>query len=295
QVQQELVAWAKDQLSGQVAEWQSGTGERTESGERGAESPLSSDPSRESGGEPFPQSGGIVVGNRNAPGDFNPVATDLPDHIAASDAGIVHVETSDAAVRPASEAAELRAMQVHDCYLVVATGSGLTVIDQHALHERILYERLRIRVLAGDVEVQRLLVPVTVDVSARDAALLEEHDGLLKEIGLFIEPFGGTTVALSGLPTLMRRAAPEELVRAVIDLLDQHGSNVSRRDVLDSLLHMMSCKAAIKSGQRLSAEEINALLAQRHLVSDAHHCPHGRPTALTLTREALDRQFGRLG
>ncbi|MCA9110984.1 MAG: DNA mismatch repair protein MutL, partial [Planctomycetaceae bacterium] len=79
------------------------------------------------------------------------------------------------------------------------------------------------------------------------------------------------------------------------DLLDEQGSNASRRDLLDSLLHMMSCKAAIKAGQRLSAEEINALLAQRHLIDDAHHCPHGRPTALTLSRDELDRQFGRLG
>jgi DNA mismatch repair protein MutL len=84
-------------------------------------------------------------------------------------------------------------------------------------------------------------------------------------------------------------------VRSVVELLEAKGSNTSRRDILDSLLHMMSCKAAIKAGQRLTNEEINSLLAQRNLVADAHHCPHGRPTALVLSREALDRQFGRLG
>lgn len=189
----------------------------------------------------------------------------------------------------------MRAMQIHDCYLVVETVDGVTVIDQHALHERILYERLRNRVLDGSVEVQRLLVPRTVELSAREVALLEEHTDLLQELGLPIEQFGGTTIAISGLPTMLQRAAPEELLKSVVELLEEQGRNTSRRDILDSLLHMMACKAAIKAGQRLKAEEISALLAQRDLVDDAHHCPHGRPTALTLSREALDRQFGRLG
>ena len=186
-------------------------------------------------------------------------------------------------------------MQVHDCYLVVETTQGVTVIDQHALHERILYERLRNRVLDGSVEVQRLLVPLTMELSAREAAVLEEHDDVLRELGLPVEQFGGTTVAITGLPTMLHRASPEDLLKGVVELLEEHGKNTSRRDVLDSLLHMMSCKAAIKAGQRLKPEEITALLAQRDLVDDAHHCPHGRPTALTLSREALDRQFGRLG
>lgn len=283
QVQRELVAWAKDELSGKVAEWR---GEpRVESSE------LRDERAKVEGrglSEGVPQGGGHF-------GDANPSSTVQSDDDASLPSDIVHVETSDAETRPASHDVALRAMQMHDCYLVVATGDGLTVIDQHALHERIMYERLRTRVLARNVEVQRMLVPITIEVSAREASLLDEHQELLTEIGVQIEQFGGTTVALTGLPTLLGRATPEELVRAVIDLLDEHGSNASRRDLLDSLLHMMSCKAAIKAGQRLSAEEINALLAQRHLVDDAHHCPHGRPTALTLSRDELDRQFGRLG
>jgi DNA mismatch repair protein MutL len=94
---------------------------------------------------------------------------------------------------------------------------------------------------------------------------------------------------------MLSRTDPARIVRDVCDLLATQGKNVSPRDLLDSLLHMMACKAAIKAGQRLSPEEIDALLAQRHLCDDAHHCPHGRPTALTLSRNELDRQFGRLG
>jgi DNA mismatch repair protein MutL len=210
-------------------------------------------------------------------------------------AGIVHAATIEAAARPASAVAELRAMQVHDCYLVVETGDGLTVIDQHALHERILYEHLRQRVLSGQVEVQRLLMPVTIELSAREAGQVLDQAELLAELGLHVEPFGGQTVALTAYPTLLGKTDPAQLLRSIVEQLESTGQNVTRRDLLDSLLHTMACKAAIKAGHRLAAEEIEDLLAQRHLVDDHHHCPHGRPTALTLSRAELDRQFGRLG
>jgi len=85
------------------------------------------------------------------------------------------------------------------------------------------------------------------------------------------------------------------MIRDLAEQLETLGQKPSRRELLDSLLHMMSCKAAIKAGDRLTPEEMDALLAQRHLIDDAHHCPHGRPTALVLSRDTLDRQFGRLG
>lgn len=196
---------------------------------------------------------------------------------------------------PPAAAGGVRAMQVHDCYLVVETGEGLTVIDQHALHERILYEYLRRRVLSRQVEVQRLLIPAPVELTAREAGLVLEQTDVLAELGVMVEPFGGQTVLVTGYPTLLTRSDPAELLRAVVEHLEGTGQRATRRDLADSLLHMMACKAAIKAGHRLSPEEIDSLLAQRHLVDDHHHCPHGRPTALTLTRADLDRQFGRLG
>ena len=190
---------------------------------------------------------------------------------------------------------EIRAMQVHDCYLVVETTDGITVIDQHALHERIMYEQLRRRVLSGNVEIQRLLMPITVDLSSRESQTLLDNADLLAELGLVLEDFGGSTVALTGYPTLMAKADPKTLLRDMVDLLESSARKLERRDLIDSLLHMMSCKAAIKAGQRLSFEEMESLLSQRHLCDDHHHCPHGRPTALKLSRAELDRQFGRLG
>lgn len=189
----------------------------------------------------------------------------------------------------------VRAMQVHDCYLVVESDAGLTVIDQHALHERIMYEHLRERVLAGNVESQRLLLPEAIELSPPEASVLLEYAETLAQIGMDISDFGGHTVLLSRYPVMLGKLNLSQLVKDIAQQLCDSGMAPTRRDILDELLHMMSCKAAIKAGQRLTTEEIESLLTQRHLIDDAHHCPHGRPTSLTLSRVELDRQFGRLG
>ncbi len=188
-----------------------------------------------------------------------------------------------------------RAMQILDCYLVVDTDEGLAVIDQHALHERVMYEYLRPRVLEGSVESQRMLVPETIEFGPREAALLIENADLLDQLGFGIEAFGTNTVLLNRYPVMLAKADLPQIVRDIAEQLEDPEKKPTRRDILDSLLHMMSCKAAIKAGQRLKPEEIDSLLAQRHLIDDAHHCPHGRPTALVLSQTELDRQFGRLG
>ena len=117
--------------------------------------------------------------------------------------------------------------------------------------------------------------------------------------GLGLEDFGNGTILVTRYPAMLRKVDLNELVRELLAKLDGGGSagvqSSARRDILDELLHMMSCKAAVKAGQRPSQDEIESLLQQRHLVDDAHHCPHGRPTALSLSRMELDRQFGRLG
>lgn len=186
------------------------------------------------------------------------------------------------------------ALQIHNRYLITESDEGVVVIDQHALHERILYEEIRQRVLAGALETQRLLVPEPVDLAPAERAAVLEHAELLGQLGVEIMPFGGSTVLVSSYPAMLRRVAPAELVRGLAEQLVGGGKKPDRRDLLDELLHLMSCKAAIKAGDPLSGDEIAALLARRHLVQDAHHCPHGRPTALVFTREQLDRQFQRI-
>jgi DNA mismatch repair protein MutL len=185
------------------------------------------------------------------------------------------------------------ALQAHNRYLVTETDEGLMIIDQHALHERILYEHLREKVLAGNLETQRLLVPQAVDLMAAEAAAVLQRQDLLQELGIHVEPFGGDTVLISGYPAMLANIDPAELLQQVASQLAGGIKLPERRDLLDHLLHMISCKAAIKAGDRLSHEEITALLEHRHLVHDAHHCPHGRPTTLIFTREELDRRFKR--
>ena len=224
---------------------------------------------------------------------------DQPAEVAVPPATTASAHQSAQEQQSAAVVGSYRAMQVHDCYLIVETTDGVTVIDQHALHERILYEHLRTRVLAGAVESQRLLVPQPIEVTSKEASVLLEQSETLERAGLGVEDFGNGTLIVTRYPAMLRKVDLRELVRDLIEKLEQGGSagvqSSARRDILDELLHMMSCKAAIKAGQRLSQEEIESLLKQRHLVDDAHHCPHGRPTALSLSRMELDRQFGRLG
>jgi len=206
--------------------------------------------------------------------------------------------SGDAGERAASFAATARTappgLQLHNRYLVTEDESGMLVIDQHALHERILYEQLREKVMAGALETQRLLVPEPVSLTAAEAAATLEARDTLSHLGIEVEPFGGDTVVISAYPAMLANISPHEVLRHVVDLLVAGDKAPDRRDMLDELLHMISCKAAIKAGDRLAPEEVAALLEQRHLFQDTHHCPHGRPTALVFTREELDKRFKRI-
>ncbi len=169
------------------------------------------------------------------------------------------------------------------------------VIDQHALHERILYEQLRDGYLAGTLESQRLLVPEPVTLTPTEAAAALEARDVLARLGMDVEPFGGDTVLVSSYPAMLANFNPTEVLRQIVEQLLNTEKPPDRRDLLDDLLHMISCKAAVKAGDRLSSEEVQALLEQRHHYQDAHHCPHGRPTALVFTNAELDKRFKRSG
>jgi DNA mismatch repair protein MutL len=186
-----------------------------------------------------------------------------------------------------------KAIQVHDSYLIVETGDGMMVVDQHALHERILFEEMRCRVANGQVESQRLLAPQPVDLAPAEAALVLEHSDLLVQLGMEIESFGGGTVLVRSLPAMLPRVVPERLVRDLAEHLRTQPLPPTRDRLVAELLHMLACKAAVKAGQPLSPVEIAALLERRDLVADSHHCPHGRPTALVFTKADLEKQFGR--
>ncbi|MBX9788674.1 MAG: DNA mismatch repair endonuclease MutL [Pirellulales bacterium] len=185
------------------------------------------------------------------------------------------------------------ALQLHNRYLIAETADGMAIIDQHALHERVLYEQLRDKVLASAVETQSLLVPEPVDLAASEAALVLEHRELLARLGVQVEPFGGGTLLIVGYPAILANLRPVEILRGLVEQLASGARQPQRRDLLDEMLHMVACKAAVKAGDRLSTDEVHALLEMRGQLPDTHHCPHGRPTELVFTREELDRQFKR--
>ncbi|HZZ72208.1 MAG TPA: DNA mismatch repair endonuclease MutL [Pirellulales bacterium] len=188
----------------------------------------------------------------------------------------------------------LQAMQIHDRYVIAESEEGVLVIDQHALHERILYEQFRAKASSGELETQNLLVPEPVDLSPAEAAAVLSKQDLLARIGLRVEGFGGSTILITGYPAMLTHSNPREILLGLLEQLMAGEKTPERRDVLDELLHMLSCKAAIKAGDKLTPEEITSLVAQRHLAQDTHHCPHGRPTALVFTRAELDKQFMRI-
>ncbi len=187
--------------------------------------------------------------------------------------------------------------QVHNRYLVTQDEAGMVVIDQHALHERVLYERVSVKVLGegSSLESQRLLVPEPVSLTpAERTAALDAKDTLAR-IGIEIDDFGGETILIQAYPAILGRTAPGEMLRVLLESLMGFGKTPDPKDLLNHLLSTIACKAAVKAGDRLTPEEITSLLEQKDLYHDTHHCPHGRPTALFFSRDELDRMFGRLG
>jgi len=187
-----------------------------------------------------------------------------------------------------------KAIQLYNAYLVLETLEGMLVIDQHALHERILFEQLKERIRSGSLEVQKLLIPEPVEFSAEQSARVLEQREALAELGLRVEDFGSGTLLVTSYPAILDKRPPRDILRAVVDYLVTHDRLPGREHLLNDLLSLMACHAAVRSGDHLSPDEIESLVTLRNLAQDTHHCPHGRPTALLFSRQELDRQFRRI-
>ncbi len=184
-------------------------------------------------------------------------------------------------------------VQMHESYLILETETGMAIVDQHALHERVLYERLKERMNEGALESQRLLVPIPVDLSPNERACVLENLDFFKTLGLGVEPFGGDTVLISGFPAILSKTPPPEILMSLIEPLLESGKKMDRAELLDELLHSMACKAAVKAGDRINAASMAALMEQAEQEANSHHCPHGRPSMLVFTRDELDKMFKR--
>ncbi len=183
--------------------------------------------------------------------------------------------------------------QFDDLYIFCKNSEGLLVIDQHAAHERLLYEKLRKQYLAKTVARQTLMFPETVELTIFQAQLVEKNTLELNRIGFSIREFGGNTFIVSAVPALAGRANPRELF---LDILEQFGSENTRGDAggfLDTILATMACKAAVKAGTKLSSQEIDNLLNEMTKADLFSHCPHGRPVVKQFTREEVKKWFYR--
>jgi DNA mismatch repair protein MutL len=243
------------------------------------------------GGVPYERAVGGPDGSNAAEVREPPHPNPLPTGEGTGGAAPVAVPSS--AADPARAA--LNAIQLHNSYLVAETDDGLVIIDQHALHERIMFEELLARVTRGPLESQRLLIPVTFAASAKQVALLEELAPTLERLGVEVFPFGPDTLAVQAFPSFLEKLDPAGFVRELLEKAEQNQLDLTQESLLHEVLDMMSCKAAVKAGDPLTPQEIDALLAQRHLVDRASNCPHGRPTTLRLSLKDLEKQFKRTG
>ena len=186
-------------------------------------------------------------------------------------------------------------LQVHNSYIVLQSREGFVVIDQHALHERILYEQMCRRLREGSLVSQRLLMPHSFEVTASQLEVYESQTALFEKLGIELEPFGPNTLAVQAFPALLEKADPVEFVREMLDKLIEEGGQADEERLLHEILDMAACKAAIKAGQALTAEEIANLLKDKDIVQRTSRCPHGRPTTITFSLKELEKQFKRTG
>ena len=185
-------------------------------------------------------------------------------------------------------------MQMHDMWLVVEDEHGLLIVDQHALHERVMFERLLERVGQAPLPSQHLMVPLAVEVDDDAGEVIARVKTLTHRLGFDLTPLGPQTIGIHAAPVLLveRRVDCAAVLRDLVDraaTMHDADDETALRDVLD----MMACKAAIKAGDRLTQQELRDLLDQREAVERSTNCPHGRPTSMRLTLDDLEKQFGR--
>ncbi len=186
-----------------------------------------------------------------------------------------------------------RFLQVKDSFLVFEVEDGLAIVDQHALHERIMLEQITERVQSGTLEVQPMLVPALVELPAADVeALLAESDDLAR-VGVRLERFGETTIAVQSLPSLLSRRDPEKVILGLAERIRAGKGAGSRMSLLDELMHSMACRSAIMAGDPLTEEQAAEMMRRADLIDNPQSCAHGRPTSLRLTFRELIRHFKR--
>ncbi len=228
------------------------------------------------------------------PGAHVAVAPPAPPSGETQEATPLPGETSEVPVRTAGEGLRPIA-QMLGTYLVLEGEDELVLVDQHALHERVLFDQINARLReAGALEVQRLLVPAVVHVGPAERARLLEERAFLGTLGWEIEPFGEDALSVNGVPALLRRPDPEGALREILDVLERgEKRGLDRTALLSETVDSLACRSAVMAGDVLQPAEVLALLEQAEALNHSHSCPHGRPTRLTMKRADLEKWFHR--
>ncbi|WP_425040736.1 DNA mismatch repair endonuclease MutL [Primorskyibacter sp. S187A] len=183
--------------------------------------------------------------------------------------------------------------QLHENYILAQTERGLVIVDAHAAHERLVYERLKRQMAETGIAAQALLIPEIVELSQSDADRLLAHADALQSMGLSIEPFGPGAIAIRETPALLGEIDAGALVRDVLDELSDTGTTTLVQDKLEAILSRVACHGSVRTGRRLRGEEMNALLREMEATPHSGQCNHGRPTYVELALTDIERLFGR--
>ena len=214
-----------------------------------------------------------------------------PEHAGFAEAPASRVED----FAPGQEGNPLGAAraQVHENYIIAQTSTGIVIVDQHAAHERLVYERLKQQMRGTGVKAQTLLIPEIVELSQTDVGVLLEAATDLAQLGLSVEPFGAGAVIVRETPAMLGLVSAAGLILDVLDELSQQGQAQTLQVRLDAILSRMACHGSVRSGRQLRAEEMNALLREMEETPHSGQCNHGRPTYVELKLSDIERLFGR--
>jgi DNA mismatch repair protein MutL len=183
--------------------------------------------------------------------------------------------------------------QVHENYIIAQTATGIVIVDGHAAHERLVYEKLKSQMATNGVAAQALLIPEIVELSDHEtAALLDIADDLAR-LGLTIEPFGGNAIAVRETPAILGEINAAAMLRDILDELADQGDSASVQARIEAILSRVACHGSIRTGRRMQAAEMNALLREMEATPHSGQCNHGRPTYVELKLSDIERLFGR--
>jgi DNA mismatch repair protein MutL len=184
--------------------------------------------------------------------------------------------------------------QVHDSFIVAQSNDGMALIDQHAAHERVLFEKLQDQYAAGTIPVQDLLLPVQVELGHAEKEMLAEYLPELKRLGLLVEEFGGATFVIKAIPALLAGGDYKRLLVDILDEIKVHGKSGKMDALRDEVLSVMACHPAIKVHRRLSMQEMEGLIQDLFACRMPHSCPHGRPTVVRFSMDEIRKMFKRI-